>query len=272
MSGVSDTWMMPATRSIDCHFVHKTAKEEKSNHMNVIFMLMRTLRLLRIVRLFRLVRIVRPLFELAMGVMQALQHMFLVLVVMIMTLYATASPCTRIIGHGTLISDEDAENDQELANVGSMFGSVEQSIFSLFGTVSNLCLFKLALLFEEVPVLQQKEEVRRARISEHVIEDSRQADSDGNGTVTREEFNAMLAMPDLEGKLQMNSYLRLSGMQELFESADYDMSGATTINEFMKGFKCMNVRLRARSLVNVQDTFTLDLMEMETSRLRCEAR
>eukprot|EP00927_Polykrikos_kofoidii_P031842 TRINITY_DN27285_c0_g1_i2.p1 TRINITY_DN27285_c0_g1~~TRINITY_DN27285_c0_g1_i2.p1 ORF type:complete len:589 (-),score=114.37 TRINITY_DN27285_c0_g1_i2:124-1890(-) len=304
MSGVFDTWMMPAIKSIDRHFIHKTAKEEKKNHMSVIFMLMRMLRLLRIVRLFRLVRIVRPLFELAMGVMEALQGMFWVLVFMIMTLYATAILCTRLIGHGTLISDEDAENDEELANIRSMFGSVEQSMFSLFGTVSSWSLLKFVPLFEEMPVLRplfvtfyvysawallavmtgvvsenmiaireqmiqedkQKEEIRRARITEHLIEVFRQADSDGSGTVTREEFNAMLAMPDLVRKIQRNSHLRVSDMQELFEWIDYDMSGAITIDEFMKGFKWMNDPLRAKSLVKLQEKFTQDLTKMETRR------
>merc|ERR1712224_946572 len=68
-SGVVDTWVMPLISWIK-------KETHKKGHVGVAFMLMRMLRLLRIVRLFRLVKIVRPLFQLAQGVLEALQGMF----------------------------------------------------------------------------------------------------------------------------------------------------------------------------------------------------
>merc|ERR1719387_1470166 len=110
-------------------------EDHKKGHVGVAFMLMRMLRLLRIVRLFRLVKIVRPLFQLAQGVLEALQGMFWVLVFMIMTLYATAILCTRFIGHGACLSDV-MQQDEEVKKIQKMFSSVPESMFSLFGTMT----------------------------------------------------------------------------------------------------------------------------------------
>merc|ERR1712151_519353 len=102
--------MMPCINWLSAVFLHH--HHGHGNHMSVLFMLMRMGRLLRIVRLFRLVRIVRPLFELAMGIMEAVQGMFWVLVFMIMTLYSTAILCTRLIGHGSVLETDGADEEE----------------------------------------------------------------------------------------------------------------------------------------------------------------
>merc|ERR1712151_1191016 len=131
--------MMPCINWLSAVFLHH--HHGHGNHMSVLFMLMRMGRLLRIVRLFRLVRIVRPLFELAMGIMEAIQGMFWVLVLMIMTLYATAILCTRLVGRGSML-DSDGADKVELQEIKDMFSTVPDSMFTLFGTVSSWSLLK----------------------------------------------------------------------------------------------------------------------------------
>jgi len=301
MSGVFDTWLMPLYQRLMLALLHH--KKETGNHMSVVFMLMRMGRLLRIVRLFRLVRIVRPLFELAMGIMEALQGMFWVLVFMIMTLFATAILCTRLIGHGNLLQSDDPEEQEALDDIKKMFGTVADSMFTLFGTVSSWSLLKFVPLFEEMPYLKpffvlfyvysawallavmtgvvsenmiaireqmlqedrQKDELRRANITEHLLELFRNADIDGNGVVSREEFDAMLAKPDLVKKIQKNAHMRMSDMRELYDWIDHDGSGVITIDEFMAGFKWVNEPLRAKSLVKLQERLSADLRTLEST-------
>merc|ERR1719301_495878 len=117
--------------------LHESPKHERSK-MTVIFMLLRMARLLRIVRLFRLIKIIRPLYELAQGILEALQGMFWVLVFMIMTLYASAMLCQLFIGNGNIFAADTDPKDSKPFRV--MFETVSSSLFALFGTMSSWSL------------------------------------------------------------------------------------------------------------------------------------
>merc|ERR1719174_862269 len=149
-SGVIDQWGMPLIEWIK---QEEDGPSKKKGHAGVLFMLMRMLRLLRIVRLFRLVKIVRPLFQLAQGVLEALQGMFWVLVFMIMTLYANAILCTRFIGHGNALPS-NVVDDPDIQPIRKMFGTVPDSMFTLFGTMSSWSLSKFTPLFDPFPALR----------------------------------------------------------------------------------------------------------------------
>merc|ERR1719316_1591738 len=99
------------------------------------------MRLLRITRLFRLGKIVRPLYNLAMGILEALQGMFWVLVFTFMALYAAAIVATRMIGHGMLFSDDDI--NPEVEKVQDMFSTVGGSMFTLFEIMSGWTLMNV---------------------------------------------------------------------------------------------------------------------------------
>merc|ERR1719199_353281 len=91
----------------------------------------------------------------------------------------------------------------------------------------------------------------------------KRVDTDGSGTVSREEFNAMLKRPDLMRKLTKNTRVRIQDLQELFEWLDHDGGGTITIDEFMAGFKWVNEPLRAKSLVKLQERLAGDLKSLE---------
>lgn len=295
MSGVFDQWLMPLVTLVGMVTADR-------GRMSVVFMLMRMARLLRIVRLFRLVRIVRPLYELAQGVLEALQGMFWVLVFMVMTLYSVAILCTRLIGHGDLISEEMAD-DHEIRRIQDMFTTVEESMFTLFGTMSSWSLMKFVPLFEEMPVLrplfvlfyvysawallavmtgvvsenmiaireqmikedEHRDEVRKMMVTKTLMELFREADTDNSGTVSREEFNSMLRSPELIKKLQKNTSMKPEDLAELFEWLDHDGVGTITIEQFMRGFKWVNEPLRAKSLVKLQERLANELKNLESS-------
>merc|ERR1719337_355113 len=87
---------------------------------NPILQAMGILRMLRIIRLVRLVKIVQPLYRLATGVLEAMQGMFWVLVFLGMLLYAVAIICTRLIGHGALLPEQDPM-DKDVEEIRQMF-------------------------------------------------------------------------------------------------------------------------------------------------------
>jgi len=294
-SGVADQWVMPVLHTVMQHNV-----KNRKQGMASVFMVFRMARLLRIVRLFRLVKIVRPLYELAQSITEALQGMFWVLVFMIMTLYSVAILCTRVIGHGSIIG-EDA--DEDLRKIKEMFSSVSTSMFTLFGTVSSWSLMKFVPLFEEMPMLrplfvvfyiysawallavmtgvvsenmiairdqmqkedEQREEKRKSMITKVLMELFREADVDGNGIVSRQEFESMLKSPELVKKITKNTRMKVQDLIDLFDWLDHDKGGTITIDEFMTGFKWINEPLRAKSLVKLQERLAGDLKLLETT-------
>mmetsp|Transcript_9215 Transcript_9215/g.21576 ORF Transcript_9215/g.21576 Transcript_9215/m.21576 type:complete len:586 (-) Transcript_9215:236-1993(-) len=297
MSGVFDQWLIPLVTLLGL-FDHNS----DGGRMAVVFMLMRLARLLRIVRLFRLVRIVRPLYELAQGVLEALQGMFWVLVFMVMTLYSAAVLCTRLLGRGDILPEEAAADD-EVQHIQAMFASVDESMFTLFGTMSSWSLLKFAPLFKEMPVLRPlfvlfyvysawallavmtgvvsenmiaireqmvkedelREEMRKTLVTKTLMDLFREADADNSGTVSRDEFNAMLRSPDLIRKITRNTHMKVQDLQDLFEWLDHDGQGTVTVDEFMTGFRWANEPLRARSLVKLQERLVTDLKHLEAS-------
>lgn len=294
-SGVADQWVMPVLHALMQHNV-----SNRKQGMASVFMVFRMARLLRIVRLFRLVKIVRPLYELAQSITEALQGMFWVLVFMIMTLYSVAILCTRVIGHGNIIS-EDA--DEDLQKIKEMFSSVSTSMFTLFGTVSSWSLMKFVPLFEEMPMLrplfvvfyiysawallavmtgvvsenmiairdqmqkedEQREEKRKSMITKVLMELFREADVDNNGIVSRQEFEGMLKSPELVKKITKNTRMKVQDLIDLFDWLDHDKGGTITIDEFMTGFKWVNEPLRAKSLVKLQERLAGDLKLLEST-------
>lgn len=60
------------------------------------------------------VKIIRPLYNLAMGILEALQGMVWVIVFTVMGLYATGIVCTRMIGHGALFEAMEITPDPDV--------------------------------------------------------------------------------------------------------------------------------------------------------------
>jgi len=290
-SGVIDQWGMP---------IIEAYSGKKGHHVGVVFMLMRMLRLLRIVRLFRLVKVIRPLFQLAQGVLEALQGMFWVLVMMIMTLYAAAILCTRFIGHGAALPD-DIVDEPDLKPIRKMFSTVPESMFSLFGTMTSWSLLKFVPLFKPFPVLQPmfvlfyiysawallavmtgvvsenliairdqmvleneaKEEKRKQNITSTLFDLFAKADADGSGSVSRVEFYDMLRDPMLTKLISKNSNMKVQDLYDLFDWLDHDGGGTITIDEFMVGFKWVNDPLSAKSIVKLQERLISDVNQMK---------
>merc|ERR1719313_662573 len=120
-------WVFPIFEAV-LRFVTQSEGQHKRNPL---LQAMGILRMLRIIRLVRLVKIVQPLYRLATGVLEAMQGMFWVLVFLGMLLYAVAIICTRLIGHGAVLPDQEPL-DKDLEDIQHMFHSVFSSMFVLF--------------------------------------------------------------------------------------------------------------------------------------------
>eukprot|EP00913_Durusdinium_trenchii_P032083 g30044.t2 len=121
--------------------------------------------MLRILRLLKLVKAVRPLYSLALGVTQAMQSIFWVLVFLVVTLYAFAILATRTIGHAQFIQDRATpvgerkslgkRDDPDLPNASrDLFRSMWDSMFALFSIMNQQNWEAMGPLLEKIPAIK----------------------------------------------------------------------------------------------------------------------
>lgn len=95
-----------------------------SDELGNSLMLFRLLRMLRILRVLRLVKAIHPLYMLALGIAEAVQSMFWVLLLTLVALYASAIITTRIVR-------ETAEIEEVPDSARQLFRTVPDSMFTL---------------------------------------------------------------------------------------------------------------------------------------------
>lgn len=279
--GVFDEWIMPLVGRME------GADDSSDNSVSATYVkVFRVLRLLRIVRLIRLVKMVRPLFEMAQGILEALQGIFWVLVFILMFVYAISILATRLIGHG-VVSKGDTP---ELIEIRGMFGSVDESMFVLFELMSCWGLMRFERLFDLVPATRpcfvlfyvlaawallavmtgvvsfnmismktkmneedtHRDQLRKMYATDLLTELFIEADEDNSGEVSRQEFQKMLCSKTLMRKIMKNTNVKVQDLDDLFDWIDHDGSNSVTISEFMDGFSCLNEPMSTKSLLKIE--------------------
>lgn len=295
MSGVIDMWMMPVFEGIARFITQAKGKHQR----NPVLQAMSILRMLRIIRLVRLVKIVQPLYRLATGVLEAMQGMFWVLVFLGMLLYAVAIICTRLIGHGAVLPDQEPL-DKDLEDIQHMFHSVFSSMFVLFELMSCWSLIPLTPLFQRLPILKllfvlfyifsawallavmtgvvsEKMIAVREQINteeknsstqhkldnEKLLEKFHKADSDNNLTINKAEFDGMMGDAESMRLLMQHANVNAQDLQDLFQWLDADKDGDISLKEFVEGFKWLNESVTPKSFVKLQEKLSSDLRLVE---------
>eukprot|EP00913_Durusdinium_trenchii_P005560 g5180.t1 len=133
LGGIADQWILAL-------FEVETGN---AGHLPHLLTLLRLLRLMRLLRLLRLVKVVRPVYQLALGIVKALQSMFWVLVLTLLALYACALVMTNLIG------DPDLD-----PKVRVLFSTVLDSLFTLFGLMNSQYWEEVDPLFRTFPFLK----------------------------------------------------------------------------------------------------------------------
>mmetsp|Transcript_90199 Transcript_90199/g.291594 ORF Transcript_90199/g.291594 Transcript_90199/m.291594 type:complete len:584 (+) Transcript_90199:239-1990(+) len=259
-SGVFDMWFVPLVNFI-------TGREENSR--SAIMSVIQMLRLLRIIRLIRLVKIVQPLYRLALGIAEAIQGMFWVLVFLAMMLYAVAILLTRLVGRnmdGERIESVHSDREETCSGgcsltaldvppeeIRSLFNSVLSSMFVLFESMSCWSLMRFTPLFDRMPLMKLGGvlfyiftawallAVMTGVVSEKMI-------------AAGEKRNI-----ETESRHQEQQFMATQALLELFEKADADGSGSISKEEFNNMLMWTDVTksLMDSSAVNAQDLHEL---------------
>ncbi|CAJ1337974.1 unnamed protein product [Effrenium voratum] len=258
---------------------------------------MQLLRLLRIARLIRIVKIIPPLYSLAVGIGEALQSMFWVLIFLFMMLYACAILTARCLG----MPEEDVTEGSKAEEVRVMFDGVLPSMFVLFESItcwslmgfvplfdiSSLCrvvavIFYIfanwGLLAVMTGVVSEKMMATKERLtaetddgpkhepgSQHLahlemmlVDFFRRADTDGSGEISKDEFNSMLLCTDIMKTVMEESSLDAQDLGELFEWLDADKDGVVSIEEFLRGFRWLVATVDPKGLLKLEEELAGD--------------
>jgi len=288
--GLLDLWVLPP--------VHMFTAAYCPSYLTWVENAQLTVSLIRIVRLLRLIRVVRPLAKLAIGVLEALQGMMWVLVFMVLMMYVVAVLCTRLIGHADYIA---RINSEKLSEIQELFGSVQSSMFVLFELMSCWSLIVFKPIFVKIPILKlfavlfyifsawallavmtgvvsekmiavkeqvtseemQRDQQRQGLASDALHELFRKADMDGSGTISRDEFHAMLCCRDLTRSLLEHTVFTAQDMLDLFEWLDHDKDGMITIEEFLTGFRWLHEQISPKNFLKLQEELSTELRELE---------
>lgn len=96
----------------------------------------------------------------------------------------------------------------------------------------------------------------------------RRADTDGSGSISREEFNAMLLCSDVMKPLMQQSQLGAQDLGELFNWLDHDKDGVITISEFMHGFHLLVTEISPKGLLKLEEELRCKIQHLRNHLLR----
>uniref|UniRef100_A0A7S4SFH4 EF-hand domain-containing protein n=1 Tax=Alexandrium monilatum TaxID=311494 RepID=A0A7S4SFH4_9DINO len=296
VSGIVDSWAIPLFTWLSGGRLHKSH--------DVLSEVTQAFRMLRIVRLVRLVKIVPPLYSLALGIAEAVQGMFWVLVFLVMMLYGAAILSTRMLGHGEVAGIVSLDNEAPAAtDVREMFHSVSSSMFVLFEMMSCWSLMKFGPLFRDLPLIRlsavlfyilmvwgllavmtgvvsekmiavkdalnqeekNRDQVRRRIAGEKLRDLFSKVDKDGSGTISREEFDSVLLCSNLSKLLMEYTQVSSEELAEVFSWLDADQNGRVDIDEFIVGFNRLNEQVTPKSFLKFQEEATRTIRRLEKS-------
>ncbi|CAK9109604.1 unnamed protein product [Durusdinium trenchii] len=289
MMGITDLWVMPLIGWL----IGQT--DTKSS----VLQAMQLLRLLRITRLIRIVRIIPPLYSLAVGIGEALQSMFWVLIFLFMMLYACAILTARCLGVSP--EDEIAEEGSKAEEVRLMFHGVLPSMFVLFESITCWSLMTFVPLFDVsstsrvvavifyifanwgllavmTGVVSEKMMATKERLTQEtddgpkhepgsasmahlemmLVDFFKRADTDGSGSVSKDEFNNMLLCTDIMKPVMEQSALDAQDFGELFDWLDSDKDGCVNIDEFLRGFRWLVATIDPKGLLKLEEELAGD--------------
>jgi len=289
--GAADLWFMPFAGWL------MGQTDTKSS----VLQAMQLLRLLRITRLIRIVRIIPPLYSLAVGIGEALQSMFWVLIFLFMMLYACAILTARCLGISPEELQSEGSEGSRAEEVRLMFHGVLTSMFVLFESITCWSLMTFVPLFDVssisrvmavifyifanwgllavmTGVVSEKMMATKERLTqetddgpkhEHgsasmahlevmLVDFFKRADTDGSGSVSKDEFNSMLLCTDIMKPVMEESNLDAQDFGELFDWLDSDKDGCVNIDEFLRGFRWLVATVDPKGLLKLEEELSGD--------------
>lgn len=245
-----------------------------------ILVALRIVRLSRLVRIFRLLKAFKELWLLVKGVFDAMRTLIWAWILMGLLIYIFAIFATKMIGQVDHVTPE----------VEEFFGTVPWSMYTLFTVMTTegwadvarasmdveswtwiffiffLSITTFAIMNVVVAVVVQntletavhdkeslmaREQAQTQKALDKMMTVFTEADIDGNGELTKEEFMGAIECPSVQ-KLLHEVGIDIRQAENLFDILDYDESGVLEAQEFIEGVMMTRGDAKAKDVLAVQ--------------------
>lgn len=263
-------------------------RKDDSNDMPSLLRVLRLIRLLRVLRLFR---VVKQLMSLVTAFQAMLESFAVVFGILSMILLSCGVICTEFLGRVNVETNDTAKVKAMKLDIKSHFKDVETSLFSLFQvtTLDNWidiaqpaidlnvyweCFFVgficvaswtmiailTAVASENVvesamgreEAIKKEIEMKQAKFLNFLRDAFVSADTDGNGLLDKEEFEALIHRQDVETQMRASSALTIDDLIQAWETLDINRTGELTIDEFVSGLAVMNEGLSTKHIASLE--------------------
>jgi len=282
-------WNVVDTLLVGCSLFEILANSLNIDLISVSFI--RALRLLRLVRIMRMLRVFRFFKDLRLmvvGILASIRPLFWCLVLLFLVMYVFAVGLMQIVVHNYLRLPGEVQEE-----LTEYFGSLPQSIYTLFLCISGgidwqdaanplmevswLLVFALTVYVafctmcvlnivtgifvdnasqmsakDEDLMLMEEIEKRKAWIQQ-VKEFFEQADEDGTGELTWEEFSLQLQDLRVQRCLEkLGIDVNATSHESIFQQFDFDGSGTIAIGEFTTSLMRFHGAARSMDIAEVR--------------------
>lgn len=252
------------------------------------FSVLRVIRMARLVRLVRLLRAFRELWLIVAGMYQAAKALFWVMVLLVILLYVWAIILTITVGQSE--ESQYFDYRFSYWKKDDYWGTVPASMYSLFQlmtrdswsssmirpvVVKNPGLVVLYLMFfcivtfglmniivgvvventmacakENEEKIQQMQDSEQTRVLESLKAIFEASDTNGDGTLDREEFLAGMKKKEVKERLATID-IPIQDLNELYDLLDENQDKSITINEFFKGCEKLKGVAKSRDIIDL---------------------
>lgn len=278
---IGDAWnifdiFIVSTAAVDLILTLAVEGNEEANKLTIL----RIFRIFRSVRIFRLLRFFRKLWLLVSSIAGASKLLVWVWILLVIIIYIFAVFMTRVVGknHG-----ENPVVQKHVGDIGaSMFtffvimtteswpdicralGEVEPISFAVIilymavtfyavlnvviAVIVDVTLSRASEIKDDKSQLALKEE---QRVFTKIYEVFHKADENGDGLLTKEEFEEALKLKEVRENLH-GVKVNPRDADELFDILDQDESGTLTYTEFINGVQRARAEVSAKNILELQ--------------------
>lgn len=280
---ITDTWILPIALG-----------SESGGGLRMLSIL-RVLRVARVMRLIKVLRVFQELWLLVHGLISAISVLVWVMVLLVMILYVGALVVTNMVGKEC----DEGDTFDHFVDCYVMYGTMPRSMYTLFQvmTLESWSMAVARPVLEEKPYMiiffvgflylttfglmnivmgviveqtlksasENEEKLAKQRylqqeadmgILRNIFVD---ADTDGQGTVTLEQFVKTTMRQDVQDLFNLLDIpvTRQRQATRLFDVLDAEGSGKMTINDLVK--RCLLLKHEGQALVKDQTMLLLDV-------------
>mmetsp|Transcript_48426 Transcript_48426/g.149614 ORF Transcript_48426/g.149614 Transcript_48426/m.149614 type:complete len:345 (-) Transcript_48426:206-1240(-) len=262
----------------------------------------------RLLRIVRVLRLINPLYDCVILLTDMMSTFIYILTMIFLLCFVLAIILTRLLGHGLVVKTEDEDLK---GKVRDLFADIPTSIFTLFQlttaedwtkiagpvvetgrlwraffvafiTVMSWTMLSLLtavasetmISFSSSKKEEEKiyQEIQRHNFVTFLCGEFLRADRDGNRSLNREEFTALMARPSMVEEMKSHGIqLADQDLIRVWDTFDIREQGEIGIDELVTGFAYLQENLTMKHVANLGSALKKFKVRMDTDLAEVQA-